>query len=226
MTIIEMSYGIVVAARKEIKKTISDEKVFPLTDAISDVLWKAFDHRWDTRYADVAEAMNGLENILMKGWRFPESVRVRVMSMLRSAITDGYEWHTPLSEATDKRPSSIQKEALSAVSDDALWAELAKRCEESEREEPDGGWPISVLPDDAFSVVCHYLPRTGGGVITSKSIVDSLEPELREQIATGLCTNGVIIDDPDIALEIADTQEDYVFNCMRFDLGLDSHEDK
>lgn len=101
MTITEKAYQIALKLR-------NPDKVFSLTDAISDVLWKAFAHKWDTRYADVVDAINGLENIVLRGWNVNSRIVADIMSSLRDAITNGYEWHTPLSETVDRRPTTLK----------------------------------------------------------------------------------------------------------------------
>lgn len=219
MVISEKSYNIAIAVTKNCNK------LFPMIDAIADTLWTAFAHRWNKNYSDVQDSLNGLETFLKNGIHLSEKDSTKVMFSVLDAITNGYEWHEPLSEATDRRPSAIRREALSTASEDELWAELAKRCAEHEHKETKGGWPITVLSDNAFSVILHYLPSIGrGGVLTKKSVVEALEPELKAQVAQGICTDGVLIDDPDVVLEIADATDDYVFNCMREDLKGEEHE--
>lgn len=214
MVISEKSYNIAIAVTKNCNQ------LFPMTDAIADTLWTAFAHRWNKNYSDVQDSLNCLEAVLKNGIHLSEKDSAKVMFSVLDAITNGYEWHEPLRETTDRRPSAIRRETLASASEDELWTELAKRCAEHERKETNGGWPITVLSDNAFSVILHYLPRNGGGgVLTKESVVETLKPELKAQVARGICTDGVIIDDPDIVLEIADYTDDYVFNCMREDLG-------
>lgn len=102
MNITEKAYQLALKLR-------APERVFSLTDAIADVLWKAFAHKWDTRYADVNEAFNALENVVLKGWNVNPRIIADIMFSVRGAITDGYEWHTPLSETVDRRPEETQR---------------------------------------------------------------------------------------------------------------------
>lgn len=102
MTISEKAYQIALKLR-------DPDRSFALADAISDVLWKSFAHKWDTRYADVDEAFNALENVVLKGWNVKPRIIADIMGSLRAAITDGYEWHTPLSETVDRRPEATHR---------------------------------------------------------------------------------------------------------------------
>ena len=107
MTISEKSHQIVLQLRGA-RGGISEARVFPLADAISDILWKAFSHRWDTRYADIVAALSSFEMILLRGWRIsPENI-AKAVSLVREAITNGYEWHTPLAETVDRRTKTAE----------------------------------------------------------------------------------------------------------------------
>ena len=102
MVISEKAYTIAASLRGA-RGGIDDDHVFPLADAISDVMWKTFSHKWDPRHADVTEALNGLENIILRGWRIAPEKIAKAMSLVREAITNGYDWHTPMSETVDRR---------------------------------------------------------------------------------------------------------------------------
>lgn len=102
MVISEKAYQIALQVR-EGRGLFTDEGLFPLMDAISDVLWTAFGRRWSKEYADVQEALNDLDDLLLWGWFVKENKRAKIMSLVNEAISEGYEWHTPLNEATDRR---------------------------------------------------------------------------------------------------------------------------